>query len=125
MTGGKDYTRYQFDFEKLEVYQKSLRLTNEVFAATLGFKREIQYSLGDQFRRAALSVCNNLAEGSRKSRKSRAQFFNYALDSARECIPMISIAVMQKELHAEREAHFRGQAVHICNMLYRLIQSSQ
>jgi four helix bundle protein len=119
-----DYRSYQFDFEKLDVYRKSIEFTNEVFSSTLRFKREIQYSLGDQFRRAALSICNNLAEGSRKSAKHRAQFYHYALDSARECIPMITVAVMQGELAQELEAKLRGQAVHICNMIYRLIQSS-
>ncbi len=69
------YKDYQFDFEKLEVYKKALSFTNCVFHMTLGFKRELQYSLGDQFRRSALSICNNLAEGSRKTKKGRIQFF--------------------------------------------------
>jgi len=121
----KDYRDYQFDFEKLDVYQKALEFTDDVFRATLGFRREVQYSLGDQFRRAALSICNNLAEGSRKSSKSRLQFYHYALDSARECVPMITMSVLQKELSKEQEGVFRDRAVHICNMLYRLIDSSR
>lgn len=121
----KDYRDYQFDFEKLDVYQKALEFTNDVFRATLGFRREIQYSLGDQFRRAALSICNNLAEGSRKSGKSRAQFYHYALDSARECIPMITVSVQQRELSKEHEVVLRDRTIHICNMLYRLIESSR
>ena len=87
---------YEFDFERLNVYQKALDFTNEIFTITLNFRRKIQYSLGDQFRRAALSICNNLAEGSRKSAKGRKQFYDYALDSARECVPMISLSIKQK-----------------------------
>lgn len=118
-----DYKNYKFDFEQLDVYQKALDFTNEIFSITLGFQREIQYSLGDQFRRAALSICNNIAEGSRKTQRGRRQFYDYALDSARECVPMISLSVKQRQISQEKEEFFWGECVHICNMLYRLIQS--
>ena len=120
-----NYSHYVFDFEKLDVYQKSLGFTNEIFKTTLGYRKELQYSLGDQFRRAALSVCNNLAEGNRKSGKAKRQFYNYALDSARECIPMISLSVKQNQIPSEREELLRQDCIHICNMLYRLLSSVQ
>ena len=123
MTGGNRYQEYRFDCERLNVYQKAVDFTNDVFNATRTFDRELRYSLGDQFRRAALSICNNLAEGSRKSRKGRVQFYQYALDSARECIPMLTVSVRQKGLSAGQELMFREQATHIANMLYRLIES--
>ena len=116
-------SNYVFDFEKLDVYNKTLVFTNEIFTVTLQFRREIQYSLGDQFRRAALSICNNIAEGSRKSGKSRRQFYEYAFDSARECIPMIRLSVMQTQIEEEKEKSLRNQCIQICNMLYRLSSS--
>ena len=122
MAGSKSYAEYRFDFEKLNVYQKALEFTNDVFKLSRGFDRELRYSLGDQFRRAALSICNNLAEGSRKTQKARRQFYNYALDSARECIPMITLSVMQQAMSREQEVVLRDQALHISNMIYRLIQ---
>ena len=123
MSGAAEYRAYRFDFEQLDVYEKAIQFTNDVFTVTRGFKREYQYSLGEQFRRAALSICNNIAEGSRKPAKARTQYYHYALDSARECIPMITVAVMQGQMSSQQEEHFRGQAVHACNMLYRLIRS--
>ena len=114
---------YQFDFEKLVVYQKGIDFTNEIFNITLNFKKEIQYSLGDQFRRAALSVCNNIAEGSQKRNKSKAQFYQYSLNSARECIPMITLCRMQNLIDEQCEDHLRSECVHICNMLARLLFS--
>ena len=115
-----DYKNYKFDFEKLDVYQKALDFTNEIFKTTLTFRKEIQYSLGDQFRRAALSICNNLAEGSRKSGKGRIQFYHYALDSARECIPMITLSVRQNQIDGVGEEKLRGECLHISNMIYKL-----
>jgi len=117
------YKDYIFDFERLDVYKKSLVLTNQVFTLTAKFDYQIQRSLGDQFRRAALSICNNIAEGSRKSGKSKKQFYEYSFDSARECIPMISLAVNQNLFSKSVESQLRNDCVEICNMLYALIAS--
>ncbi len=119
-----DYKNYKFSFEKLDVYQKALKFTNDIFSLTLKFRKEIQYSLGDQFRRAALSICNNLAEGSDKqSPKSKTQFYSYALNSARECIPMITLAKIQSEIIEEVHDHLRSECIFICNMISNLIRS--
>lgn len=118
-----EVNKYQFDFERLDVYQKAIDFTNTVFTLTGSFKREIQYSLGDQFRRAALSICNNLAEGSRKDGKSKKQFYNFAFDSARECIPMITLSVKQRVISDEDQELLRSECIKICNMIYRLRQS--
>lgn len=119
-----DYIKYQFSFEKLEVYQKAMDFTDEVFSVTLKFIKEIQFSLGDQFRRAALSVCNNLAEGSDKqTKKSKIQFYEYSLNSARECVPMITLAKRQKQISEDVAEILRGKCIYICNMLSNLIRS--
>ena len=60
---------FMFDFEKLNVYQRALEFTNKIFDITQKFPKILQYSLGDQFRRATLSICNNIAEGSGKQTK--------------------------------------------------------
>jgi len=118
------YKDYRFSFEKLEVYQKAVEFTDKVFSLTLKFKKEVQYSLGDQFRRAALSICNNLAEGSDKqTRNSKIQFYGYALDSARECIPMITLVKLQYQAKDGEIDRLRDNCIHICNMLSNLIRS--
>ena len=120
----KENGYYIFDFEKLEVYKLALEYTNEVYSLTLKFRKEFQYSLCDQLRRATLSICNNIAEGSGKSGKSRKQFYNYSLDSARECIPMITLSLMQSQIDRVKENYLRKKCIHICNMLDKLIVSS-
>lgn len=112
-----------FDFEHLLVYQKSLKFVNRVFDLSGTFARHLQFSLGDQIRRAALSICNNIAEGSRKSGRAKVQFYNYALDSTRECIPMIQIAYDQGQMDEEKVAELRRDCVEISRMLYGLIQA--
>jgi len=79
---------YVFDFERLEVYQKSMELMAEIFRITRQLPREYQHSLADQLRRAGLSILNNLAEGSGQlSKKEKARFYKTSLNSTRECIP--------------------------------------
>lgn len=54
--------KFRFDFEKLETYQQAFRLNREIFKISLKFPRLLQSSLGDQLRRASLSILTNLAE---------------------------------------------------------------
>jgi len=107
----------RFDFEKLHVYWKAIEFADQVFVMTDGFPQRLQYSVGDQFRRAALSVCNNLAE--------KRQFYGYALDSARECVPMLELARRRALIVDARHDQFRQQCVEICKMLYGLIRKIQ
>ena len=121
--GAMEREDFVFDFEKLNVYQYALSFANEVFNFSSKFKWEYQSSLGDQFRRAALSICNNLAEGSRKEGRAKIQFYNYALDSSRECIPMINIALSQKQLNFTQMQSLREKCIQITKMLYKLAAS--
>ena len=116
-------SQVRYDFQKLEVYQRALDFSEWVFAKTEEFPPRIQYSLGDQFRRAALSICNNLAEGAQKRGAGKKQFYNYSLDSARECVPMIELAFRRGLFTATEEQECSDRCFHLCNMLYRLIQS--
>ncbi|TRO67401.1 four helix bundle protein [Christiangramia sabulilitoris] len=45
-----------FNFEKLEVYNKSILFTDLVYRITRGFPREEIYGLTTQFKRAANSI---------------------------------------------------------------------
>ncbi|HLB95423.1 MAG TPA: four helix bundle protein [Patescibacteria group bacterium] len=49
-------------FEDLKVWQKAHRLMLEIYKLTAKFPRSECYSLIDQLRRAAISVCANIAE---------------------------------------------------------------
>ena len=116
--------RAEFDFERLEVYKFAMDFTDEVFETTESFSQRVQFSLGDQFRRAALSVCNNIAEGSgRSTHKAKLQLYGYALDSARECIPMITLSLRRNYIDEEKHGALREKVVSICNMLSRLMKS--
>ncbi|HRY29786.1 MAG TPA: four helix bundle protein [Elusimicrobiota bacterium] len=114
----------EFDFERLDVYQRAVSFTNDLFRFCNNLPFKVQSSLGDQLRRASLSVCNNIAEGSDKaSSKEKIVFYNYALSSMRECVPCMTVAFDQNLLSGEKLNEFREKCLIICRMLKRLIQS--
>jgi four helix bundle protein len=67
----------------LEVYRKAFGAAMEIFEISKTFPKEEIYSLTDQVRRSARSVCANLAEAWRK-RRYKAVFINKLTDSAEE-----------------------------------------
>ncbi len=114
----------EFSFEKLRVYQEAVDFINDCFVLCDNLDFKYQSSIGDQMRRASLSVANNIAEGSsRRYLKEKKKFYTYALDSARECIPMFTILKMRKKITDKQELHFREKCAIICKMLNRLIGS--
>jgi len=114
----------EFSFERLEVYNKAVKFTNSVFDICENLPNNLQYSLADQLRRAALSIINNLAEGSDKRfSKEKKKFYEYALDSARECIPMLTIASLRGLISENNECALREDCTIICKMLRKLILS--
>ena len=52
-----------FSFENLEVYAKARALVTDVYRVQSRFPIEERFGLGDQVRRAAVSITANLAEG--------------------------------------------------------------
>ena len=120
----REHEKYVFDFERLDVYQKSLEFVLSIFRLTKSLSRDYQFSIADQMRRAGVSILNNLAEGSGKvSKKEKAQFYKTSLNSARECIPMLTILMKESQLEVEVHRGLRQEVVHIANMLGRLIGS--
>jgi four helix bundle protein len=120
----QEHHEYVFDFERLEVYQKAVELVLSIYRVTKPLPREYQFSLSDQLRRAGLSILNNLAEGSGKlSKREKAQFYKTSLNSARECVPMLTVLVREQQITAGTHQTLRDEIVHIANMLGRLIGS--
>jgi four helix bundle protein len=73
-------------FEDLIVWQKAHQFVLNVYSYTATFPREEIYGLTSQFRRAAISITANIAEGfKKKGTKDKGRFFNIAQGSIEEC----------------------------------------
>lgn len=67
-------------YRELVVWKKSLTLACDIYQFTAAFPKEERYGLTSQFRRAAVSIASNIAEG--HGRATRGEFLN-ALSVAR------------------------------------------
>jgi four helix bundle protein len=73
-------------FQDLLVWQKSHEFVLSVYRLTKTFPKEEIYGLSSQFRRAAVSIAANIAEGFRKrGRSDKARFMNISQGSIEEC----------------------------------------
>ena len=72
-------------FEDLVVWQKAHQFVLAVYRLTRTFPRSENYGLSSQFRRAAVSIAANIAEGFRKRGKAdKLRFLNIAQGSLEE-----------------------------------------
>jgi four helix bundle protein len=81
-----------FNFEKLDVYEKSIDFVNQVYLATKNYPKEEMFGLTNQFRRAAVSISLNIAEGSAKTKKDFNRFVDMARGSVFECVAILQIS---------------------------------
>jgi four helix bundle protein len=85
--------RKQFTFERLEVWQDARKLVIGIYESTRDFPKAELYGMTSQLNRAAVSVANNLAEGtSRASMKDQAHFSNQAYSSLMETVSDLIIS---------------------------------
>jgi four helix bundle protein len=73
-------------FKELIVWQKAHQFVLAVYKMTKSLPKEELFGLSSQFRRAAISVPANIAEGYRKRGKAdKVRFFNISEGSLEEC----------------------------------------
>ncbi len=112
-----------FNFENLDVYQKAIAFCNEVYTLTKKWPREYLFDLTSQFRRAALSISLNIAEGSSRSKKDFARFIDIARSSCLECVALIGIASKQKLVPENTENALMQELISLSKMLSELKKS--
>ncbi|HMR84987.1 MAG TPA: four helix bundle protein [Niabella sp.] len=92
----------QLSHKSLKVYQFSIELVKEIYQHTKTYPKEEQFVLVSQLRRAAISVCSNLAEGSaRKSKAEKKRFYEISRSSLVEVDTQIEISPILEYLKNE------------------------
>ncbi len=112
-----------FNFERLVVYQKALNFVNLIYDLTLKFPREEKFAIIDQFRRAAISISLNIAEGYGTSNLEFKRYLKIAKGSIRECIAIITLSKMRGYLNLDQEKILRTYSIEIAKMVSGLIKS--
>lgn len=111
----------QFYFEKLDVWQNSRLFIKEIYSITREFPSEEKFGITNQIRRASLSICANIAEGtSRNTEKDKARFINQAFSSAIEVINFLILSNDLDFLVEEEYFKLRTDLEKITNQLNSL-----
>lgn len=110
-------------FRELEVWKKSMELTEAVYRVSGRFPQDERYGLMSQLRRAAVSVPSCIAEGhARCSRREFSRFVSIALGSLAEVETQVMLA--QRLGYVEEEAEQTlSSASEIGKMLHGLRRS--
>ncbi len=113
-----------FSFENLKVYQDARELVKNVYLLQNTFPKEERYALGDQIRRAAVSITANLAEGSgRQSPKEKIHFIEIAFGSMTEVFCELQTACDLNYIKTEQLDALRPQFTEVAKMLSGLRNS--
>lgn len=84
---------YTYSFEKLTVWIEAKEFTKNIYRLTSGFPDTEKFGLTSQLRRACVSICSNIAEGTaRNSFKEQAHFSTISYSSALEVLNQLIIA---------------------------------
>jgi four helix bundle protein len=113
-----------FSFENLTVYQRSLKLVEEVEVLATSLRGKASFSILDQLCRAALSVPLNIAEGSgRWHKKEKKQFLRVAKGSVFEMVPVFQVLKRKGLLSESGYARSYGELESMAKMLTGLEKS--
>jgi four helix bundle protein len=114
-----------FKFQKLNVWIKAISYVDRLFSIADELPHKYQHSIGEQLRRAALSITNNIAEGSgRRTKKDQDMFFNFSKGSVYETISILTIISKRNLLNKTvlEKQNLYSEAEEICKMLTGLMR---
>ena len=103
-------------FEELIVWQRAHEFVLLVYRITELFPKTEIYGLTSQFRRAAVSIAANIAEGyKKKDYKNKLNFLNIAHSSLEECRYYI---ILSKDLSYHSEPKLNDLIEEVSRLLY-------
>ena len=117
---------HNFSFENLKVYNDIRNLVRDIYRIQEKFPQKEQYALGDQIRRAAVSISANLAEGSgRNSLREKVRFIEISYGSLMEVFCELQTACDLEYITTEQFESLRPQFTAIAKMLSGLRNTFQ
>ena len=115
---------YTYYFEKLNVWAISRKLVKDIYLISSKFPKSELYGFTSQIRRAAISIPNNIAEGSaRSSKKDQANFTTIAYASAMEVLNLLILGVDLGYLDNQKYLESRVLLEEVSNKLNALKKS--
>jgi len=115
-----------FKFEQLEAWQKGIEFCDRVLAFADGLSQRYQFSLGEQLRRAAISIPTNVAEGSgRDNPKESRYFYDIAKGSVYEVVSLLVVCGKRGTLTREDYRVFYEEADRLAAIIHGLSRAQR
>ncbi len=113
----------QFDHEKLNVYQTSIRFVGWTDSLLGNLPKTL--AVHNQLDRASTSIPLNIAEGNGKhTQQDRCRFFVIARGSALECAACLDVLVVKSRIDESLAAEGKAMLVEVVSMLVGLIRAN-
>jgi four helix bundle protein len=106
----------KFNFEDLQVYQKSLDFVDFVYETVKTYPVDERYRLTSQYVRAASSIPLNIAEGHGDTDAQFNRFLQIAWGSTKECVVCSTIARRQNYISEEQNIEARIKLSELAKM---------
>jgi four helix bundle protein len=107
-----------FRFEALDVWQRAADMAVALAAGADELEQHRRFRYAEQLRAAALSISNNIAEGSgSNSKRDFRNFLNFARRSAFECANMLLIFERQGAIPTVVSRQHLDELARICRMI--------
>ncbi len=126
LTSKKYLIMLQLAHKNLEVYKIALELVKEVYQVTKTYPKEEQFVLVTQLRRAAVSVCSNLAEGSaRFSKAEKKRFYEISRSSLVEVDTQLEISLVLEYVQKNEIQKLEIYLESVFKMISKMISNLQ
>ena len=112
-----------FKFEELVVYQKAIDFAGKVYLLTKKYPRDEMFGLNSQFRKAAVSISLNIAEGSARTKRDFCRFLDMARGSVYECMAILQISRTQNYIEKSTFDELKKSLIELSKMLSGLKRS--
>ncbi|MCJ7821332.1 MAG: four helix bundle protein [Bacteroidales bacterium] len=110
-----------FRFEDLQIWKEGIDVSQSLFSIADSADARKYFRFGEQLRAAAMSITNNIAEGSGSlSDKDFAQFLNISRRSVYECANILYLYERTKIIDEETRDKLLGKLVILSKMLVSL-----
>lgn len=114
--------------EKISFKEKIIRLADEiaqsVYPLTYSFPQEDKFALGDQLRRAIISVPANIIEGfSRRGDKEHRQFLSIAYASLKEAKYLLYFAWKQRRIKDRDYSFTKDKTEELSKLLFTFLKT--
>ena len=109
-------------YKELIVWQKSMKLAEDMYCITDSFPPKEQFALTSQIRKAAISIPSNIAEGyGRNTSKNYVQFLYISKGSLFELETQIELSKRLNYINEEVYNNIEESIIEISKMLHSLI----